>query len=76
MGLLLHKEVYKADDVVEPFEVVAEADRLPNDLALAILNYVVVATFLMIYFMMIMMLVNYRQKSENKDVTQKMSEKL
>ena len=75
MGLL-HKEVYRADDVVEPFEVVAEADRSPNDLALAILNYFVVATFLMIYFMM-MMLVNYRQKSENKDVmTQKMSEKL
>ena len=73
---LLHKEVYRADDVVEPFEVVAEADRSPNDLALAILNYFVVATFLMIYFMM-MMLVNYRQKSENKDVmTQKMSEKL
>ena len=62
--------------------VVAEevlVDHLPNDLALAILNYVVVATFLMIYFMMIMnmMLVKYRQKSENKDVmTQKMSEKL
>ena len=74
MGLL-HKEVYRADDVVEPFEVVAEADRSPNDLALAILNYFVVATFLMIYFMM-MMLVNYRQKSENKDMTQKMSEKL
>ena len=72
MGLL-HKEVYRADDVVEPFEVVAEADRSPNDLALAILNYFVVATFLMIYFMM---LVNYRQKSENKDMTQKMSEKL
>ena len=72
---LLHKEVYRADDVVEPFEVVAEADRSPNDLALAILNYFVVATFLMIYFMM-MMLVNYRQKSENKDMTQKMSEKL
>ena len=78
MGLL-HKEVYRADDVVEPFEVVAEeADHLPNDLALAILNYAVVATFLIIYFMMLkMMLVNYRQKSENKDVmTQKMSEKL
>ena len=72
MGLL-HKEVYRADDVVEPFEVVAEAARSPNDLALAILNYFVVATFLMIYFMM---LVNYRQKSENKDMTQKMSEKL
>ena len=80
---LLHKGAYRADDegdVVEPSEVdvAEEADHLLNDLALAILNYAVVATFLIIYFMMLkMMLVNYRQKSENKDVmTQKMSEKL
>ena len=80
---LLHKGANRADDegdVVEPSEVdvAEEADHLPNDLALAILNYAVVATFLIIYFMMLkMMLVNYRQKSENKDVmTQKMSEKL
>ena len=66
---LLHKGAYRADegDVVEPSEVdvAEEADHLPNDLALAILNYAVVATFLIIYFMMLkMMLVNYRQKSE------------
>ena len=50
---------------VAEVDVAEEADHLPNDLALAILNYAVVATFLIIYFMMLkMMLTDKKVKTK------------